>query len=78
MLCLMERLPVLSDLKSEISNLRSKAEEISRQIRGWADFLQESPIKGQRYLTEKARKTFKARQEREEFLKELRGTHSEN
>lgn len=76
MLSLIERLHGFSDFKSEISNLKLKAEEISRQLRGWADFLQESPIKGQRYLTEKARKISKARQEREEFLKELRQDQS--
>ncbi|HXZ11533.1 MAG TPA: four helix bundle protein [Candidatus Sulfotelmatobacter sp.] len=72
MLCLLERLPGFSNLKFEISNLKSNAEEISRQLRGWADFLQESPIKGQKYLTEKARTASRAKADREEFLKELR------
>jgi four helix bundle protein len=40
MLCLLEQLPGIPDLKSEISNLRSKAESISRQLRAWADSLQ--------------------------------------
>jgi four helix bundle protein len=53
MLCLLDRLPAFSDLKSEISNLRSLAEGISRQLRGWADSLQNSKITGQRYLTDK-------------------------
>src|SRR5579864_2055692 len=35
MLCLMERIEGFSDLKSEISNLKSLAESISRQLRGW-------------------------------------------
>lgn len=71
MLCLIERLPAFSHLKFEISNLKSSAEEISRQIRGWADFLQNNPIKGQRYLNDKTRKVENARREREEFLQEL-------
>lgn len=33
MLCLFERLPALADFKSEISNLKSQAEGISRQLR---------------------------------------------
>jgi four helix bundle protein len=33
MLCLLERLPAFSDLKSEISDLKSTAEGISRQLR---------------------------------------------
>src|SRR5882762_5248251 len=37
MLCLLERLPRIPDLKSEISNLKLKAEEISRQLRAWAE-----------------------------------------
>lgn len=72
MLCLMERLPELRDLKSQISNLKSQAEGISRQLRGWADSLQDSPIKGQRYLSETARRIEGIRKDREEFLKELR------
>jgi four helix bundle protein len=70
MLCLLEQLPGI-DLKSEISNLKLKAEEISRQLRGWADSLQNSEIRGQRYLTDKTRRLSKEAQERAEFLKEL-------
>ena len=72
MLCLLERLPALSDLKSQISNLKLQAEGISRQLRAWADSLQNTNIKGHRYLTEKVRRIDKARREREEFLEELR------
>jgi four helix bundle protein len=72
MLCLLERLPGFSNLKFEISNLKSLAEEISRQIRAWADSLQKSPIKGQRYLTQKSRHLEHARHDREEMMKELR------
>jgi septal ring factor EnvC (AmiA/AmiB activator) len=71
MLCFIERLPRFGDLKSEISNLRSASEQISRQLRAWADSLQNSPIKGQRYLTDKTRRLEQARREREEFLQEL-------
>jgi hypothetical protein len=72
MLCLLERLPAFSDLKSQISNSKLQAENVSRQLRGWADSLQNSPIKGQRHLTDRARRIEKARREREEFLQELR------
>ena len=71
MLCLLERLAAFEHLKSQISNLKSASEEISRQLRGWADFLQNNPLKGQRYLTQATRRLTKARQEREEFLEEL-------
>jgi four helix bundle protein len=43
------------DLKSQISNLKLLAESCSRQLRGWADALQNSDIKGQRHLTDKSR-----------------------
>jgi len=68
MLCLLERIPIFSDLKSEISNLKSLAESIARQLRAWADSLQNSAIKGQRYLTDKTRKTDQAKRDRDEFL----------
>jgi four helix bundle protein len=70
-LCLCDRLPGFEDLRSEISDLRSRAESISRQLRGWADSLQNSEIRGQRYLTDKGRRATKEAREREEFLKEL-------
>ena len=70
-LCLCERLPGLSDLRSEISDLKSKAEGISRQLRRWADSMQNSDIRGQRYLTNKSRSKSREARERDEFLKEL-------
>ena len=70
-LCFCERLEGFDDLKFEISNLKSKAEEVSRQLRAWADSLQNSDVRGQRYLTNRSRQASKAAREREEFLKEL-------
>ena len=70
-LCLCERLPRLSDLKSEISDLKTRAEKISRQLRAWCNALQNSEIRGQRYLTDKTRIRMQQAREREEFLKEL-------
>jgi len=72
MLCLLERLPAFSNLKSEISNLKSTVEGIARQLRAWADSLQSSKIKGQRYLTAKTRDAEKQARERKEFLEKLR------
>jgi hypothetical protein len=62
----------LPDLKSEISDLKSFAENISRQLGGWAQKLQDSPIAGPRYLTSKVCQAAQGRQEREAFLAELR------
>jgi four helix bundle protein len=55
MLCLLDLLPDFANLKSEISNLSSLAVSISRQLGAWANSLQNSEIKGQRYITETRR-----------------------
>jgi hypothetical protein len=70
-LSLCQRLPGFVDLRSEISDLQSKAESVSRQLRAWADSLQNSDIRGQRYLTDKTKSKATEAREREEFLKEL-------
>ena len=72
MLCLLEHLPNFANLKSQISNLKLLAENIARQLRGWADNLQNSDIKGQRHLNDKVRKETQRKQEREEMLAEER------
>jgi four helix bundle protein len=60
MLCLKERRARKAnwpaDLKSQISDVKSIAESCSRQLRGWADSLQNSEIKGQRHLTERSKR----------------------
>ena len=58
MLHLYDRLPESSNLKSEISDLRSLAECCSRQLRAWADSLQNMDIQGQRHLNDRSRKVY--------------------
>ncbi len=77
MLLLLNRLPKFSNLKSQISNLRSLAESISRQLRAWADSLQNSDIQGQRYLNEQTRGEYERQKEREEALVEWRQMREE-
>lgn len=48
MLLLIDLLPDFASLKAEISNLRTLAVSISRQLGAWANSLQNSEIKGQR------------------------------
>ena len=72
MLCLLERVPGFENLRFEISNLKSRSEVISRQLRTWAEYLQNTDIRGQRYLTARTRTQSKEAREREEFLKELK------
>ena len=59
------------DLKSEIEHLRSLAESCSRQLRGWADSLQNSGIKGQRHLNDRVRKEQDQKQRAATFQKRL-------
>jgi four helix bundle protein len=71
MLRLLERMPGFRDLETGISNLKSSAESISRQLGAWIRTLRDADLKGQRYVTEKTRRMDQARREREEFLKKL-------
>jgi four helix bundle protein len=71
MLCVLERMPTFGSLESEILNLKSSVESVSRQLGAWIRTLRDSEMKGQRYVTEKTRRAAQARQEREEFLKKL-------
>jgi four helix bundle protein len=70
-LCLTDRLQRFRDLRSEISDLKARAESISRQLRGWCESLQNTDIRGHRYLSDKTRRVAQQAREREEFLKEL-------
>ncbi len=66
MLCFFERRPALLDLKSKISNLKSIAESYSRQLRAWADSLQNSDIAGLRHLNDQSRANYQKRKAREQ------------
>jgi four helix bundle protein len=71
MLTLLLRRNWATPLKSEISNLRSAAESCSRQLRGWADALQNSEIKGQRHLNDRVRQEQDRKQRADAFQKRL-------
>lgn len=70
MLHVVERLPGSEHLKSEISNLKSSAENCGRQLGGWAESLQNSDIKGQRHLTDKSRRSYAAQRRSADFQRE--------
>jgi four helix bundle protein len=78
MLCLMEQIPEFADFKSEISNLKSLSETISRQLGGWAHKMQDSPVRGTRYLTSQVRRGEQERRDRDTFLSELRDARESN
>lgn len=71
MLCLLERLPAFKDLETEILNLKSRAESISKQLGAWIRSLRDSELKGQRYVTEKTRRADEASRDRKAFLEKL-------
>ncbi len=71
MLCLLERVPTFSPLKSEIGNLKSNCLSISRQLYGWIEQLKNSDLTGQRHLNDKVRARATTQKDRDAFLEEL-------
>ena len=69
-LCVTELMPEFNGMKEEIENFKKTAEKITRQIRGWAQSLQESEIKGQRYLTKQTREEEK-KKSRQAFWEQI-------
>ena len=65
MLILGSRRPYLLNFKSAIADLISIAESCSRQLRAWADSLQNSDIAGPRHLNDKSRADYQKRKGRE-------------
>lgn len=63
--------PATAHLKSQISNLKSTAESISKQIRGWANSLQNSDIQGQRHLNDQSRKAYEYKHRAAAFEKHI-------
>jgi four helix bundle protein len=68
MLCFFEGRTALASLKSQISDLKSIAESCSRQLRAWADSLQNSDIAGPRHLNDRSRTSYENRKATREGL----------
>jgi four helix bundle protein len=66
------RRPYLANHKTQIADLIKLAESCSRQLRGWADSLQNSEIQGQRHLTEKSRRQYRDKERAAAFMQKLR------
>jgi four helix bundle protein len=71
MCCLLDRLPSFAGLKSDLNLLKSKAESCSKQLKAWAESLQNSDYKGERYVNEKLKRSDQAARDRDDFLKGL-------
>lgn len=52
-------------------DLKSTTESCSRQIRAWADSLQNSDIRGPRHLNDRVREQLERRRSREDFFRRL-------
>ena len=70
-LCVMELMVEFKDLKSQISDFKKQSESIARQLRGWADSLQNSDIKGQKYLTQQSKSVYDRKNKANEFVKTI-------
>ncbi len=71
MLYLLAGMEAFRNLESEMRNLRERTDSISKQLGAWARSLQDSDLKGRRYVTEKTRQAAERARGREEFLKHL-------
>ena len=70
MLCVMQRMDAFDELSTDVDQLRGVAENISRQIHGWASSLQNSDIEGAKFLNDDAKHRYDREQRRNEFLKQ--------
>jgi len=64
----MQQMDSFAELENEIVDLKVLAENISRQIHGWATSLQNSEIKGDMFLTDKTKLRYDRQQRREDFF----------
>jgi len=71
MLYLLEHLPWSGKLIEDARAAKLKAESCSRQLKVWIQSIQDSELKGERYVNEKTRRADEAARQREEFLAEL-------
>ena len=78
MLLFCQQWPRTANLKSQISDLLGMSESCSRQLRAWADNLQNSDITGQRHLNENSRKAYVSKHRADAFMKRIEQMHREN
>jgi four helix bundle protein len=79
MLSLLERRPWMKECQSQLAKLKALAESCSRQLRAWADSLQNSTIEGPRRLNDKTRQQYadreRAKRCRDDLLRRLPESH---
>jgi four helix bundle protein len=72
MLAVLDQMSEFDALKSQISDFKSECESISRQIRAWANSLQNSDITGQRHLNDRTRQDYERQKQQQAFLQRQR------
>jgi len=65
------RLSGIDAVQPQIDQLLPQCQNISRQLRGWADSVQNSDIKGQRHLNDTSRSEWDQARRSQEFVKQL-------
>jgi four helix bundle protein len=71
MLHFCERLAEMKHLNQQVTESALLAESCSRQLRAWADSLQDGDIQGQRHLNEQSRRAYEATHRSRAFLQKL-------
>ena len=77
MLAVMEQMPEFKKFESQISDFKTNAENVSRQLAGWARSLQNSDIEGQRYLNDQTKSQYDRRKRRDAFEREQQAWRTE-
>ena len=67
----LEAVPVMAPHLGDVMDIRGRATNVAKQLRGWADSLQNSDIKGQRYLTDEVKQKVKHEKDWAEFDVEM-------
>ncbi len=67
MLAVMQRMEAFCELDVEIVARKSACTSIAKQVRGWANCLQNSEIQGQRHLNDKTRRKYEAEHKKTPF-----------
>ncbi len=73
MLAIMEQMNEFEQIRQDIARFKATAESISRELRGWADSLQNSEVRGQRHLNDKSRAAYQNKKARDRFQSEIKG-----
>lgn len=72
-----ERLDYFNHLKSEISDPKSKAESVSRQLRAWANSIQDSDIRGEKHLNTKEKNRYARQKRADAFMEKIEKINEE-